>query len=80
MSSKKKYKDFETALARLEKITELLETGEQPLESAIALYSEGLEISRFCDEQLKQAEAKIRIIAESNGIMKETEFEPSDED
>ena len=56
MPPKKKYKDFESAIARLEEITERLESSEASLEESIDLYTEGLEITKFCSEKLGQAE------------------------
>jgi len=64
---KKQYKDFESALERLEAITGLLEAGDTPLEQSIELYTEGLEIARFCEKKLTEAEEKIKIITEKNG-------------
>ena len=78
MTTKKKYKDYESALVRLEEITELLESGEHSLEDSIKLYTEGLEIAKFCDEKLGQAEKKIKIITEKNGNLVEEEFEEQD--
>jgi len=75
MATKKKYKDYESAMDRLEEITESLETGETGLDDAINLYTEGLEIARFCDKRLNEAEAKIKIIATDNGKMTEQLFE-----
>ena len=75
MATKKKYKDYESAMDRLEEITESLETGETGLDDAINLYTEGLEIARFCDKRLNEAEAKIKIIETDNGKMTEQLFE-----
>jgi exodeoxyribonuclease VII small subunit len=73
--AKKNYKDFESALARLEELTEQLESGELQLEESISLYSEGLEIAKFCNARLTEAEKKIKIIAKDNGGVSEQEFE-----
>jgi exodeoxyribonuclease VII small subunit len=75
MPTKTKYKDYETAMTRLEEITTTLEAGEATLEDAIKLYTEGLEIARYCDERLSEAEQKIKIIAEKNGLRAEEDFE-----
>lgn len=75
MPAKKKYKDYESAMTRLEEITETLEAGEATLEDAIKLYTEGLEIAKYCDERLTEAEQKIKIIAEKNGLVSEEDFE-----
>ncbi|MDX9857342.1 MAG: exodeoxyribonuclease VII small subunit [candidate division Zixibacteria bacterium] len=80
MTAQKKYKDYESAIGRLEKITELLEVGEATLEEAIELYTEGLEIARFCSDKLEEAEKKIKLITEKNGLAVEEDFEESDED
>ena len=75
MSTKKKYKDYESAIERLEQITASLESGDVKLEDAIALYTEGLEIARYCDQKLGEAEKKIKVITENNGILEEGDFE-----
>lgn len=75
MTAKKKFKDFESALTRLEEITEDLESGEKSLEESISLFTEGLDISKFCDEKLSEAEKKIKIITETNGELIEEDFE-----
>ena len=80
MPAKKTYKDFETALARLEEITEELESGEVKLEEAIKLYTEGLEIAAYCNQRLEEAEKKVKIISSKKGITSEEDFEESDED
>ena len=67
MTVKKKYADYESAMSRLQEITEALEAGDTKLEQAIDLYTEGLEIARFCEQKLEEAEKKIKIIVEKNG-------------
>ena len=78
MTAKKKYKDYESALERLEEITGLLEEGEATLEESITLYTEGLDIAKFCTGQLDEAEKKIKLITEKEGVAVEEDFE-SDE-
>ena len=78
MAEKKKYKDYETALERLEEITDLLESGEKTLDESIKLFTEGLEISKFCNQKLGDAEKKIKIIMESNSKYSEEDFEPEE--
>ncbi|MGA7159557.1 MAG: exodeoxyribonuclease VII small subunit [Bacteroidota bacterium] len=51
---------FEQSLERLEKIVDSLEQGETPLESAIALYEEGIQLSKECMETLSRAELKVK--------------------
>jgi exodeoxyribonuclease VII small subunit len=79
VTARKKYKDFETAVERLEEITDLLEAGETSLEDSIKLYTEGLEIARWCDEQLSEAEKKIKVITEREGRLTEENFDTGEE-
>ena len=74
MTGKKQYKDFEGALKRLEEITGLMESGNVSLEASIELYTEGLEIARYCNKKLSVAEKKIKIIKEKGGALVEEEF------
>ena len=78
MTAKKQYKDFEGALKRLEEITESMESGDVSLEASIELYTEGLEIAKYCNNKLIEAEKKIKIIKEKGGMMVEEEFEDSE--
>ncbi|MEW6049577.1 MAG: exodeoxyribonuclease VII small subunit [Candidatus Zixiibacteriota bacterium] len=78
--TKKKYKDYESAIQRLEEITGLLESGDTKLEEAIELYTEGLEIAQFCDRKLAEAEKKIKIITDKNGVPTEGDFESDEEE
>ena len=56
-----KEKDFEEALADLEKIVAQLE-GEVKLEEALGLFDSGMKLSQHCEEFLKSAEQKIEIL------------------
>ncbi len=68
------FKDFESALERLEEITAQLESGEAKLEQSIALYTEGIEIAAFCGKKLTEAEKKITILREKNSRLIEESF------
>ncbi len=57
-------KDFEAALAELETIVKKLEDGELTLESSLALYERGVELSRYCHARLEDAEKRIEILNE----------------
>ncbi len=78
MAPKKQYKDFENALKRLEEITELMESGDVSLEASIELYTEGLDIAKYCNKKLAEAEKKIKIIKGKGGMMVEEVFEESE--
>jgi len=51
---------FEESLKRLEKIVDALEHGEVPLDEAMNLYEEGIQLSKACAEKLKAAELRIK--------------------
>jgi exodeoxyribonuclease VII small subunit len=51
---------FEEALKRLETIVQQLEQGDVPLEQSIALYEEGIQLSRTCAQQLARAELTVK--------------------
>jgi exodeoxyribonuclease VII small subunit len=57
-------KDFEGALAELEDIVKKLEEGEQTLESSLALYERGVQLSRYCHGRLEDAERRIEVLNE----------------
>lgn len=51
--------NFDEAMKRLSVIANELEKDDLPLDSAIALFEEGLELSALCQKQLKGYEAKV---------------------
>lgn len=56
---------FEEALTRLEQIVKSLEDGrEVSLEEMIDAYSEGLRLSKICQQKLNEAELQIKEITE----------------
>jgi len=59
-------KSFEKAMADLEAIVQELESGNMPLEKAIAKYEEGMKLSKFCTEKLDEAEKKITLLMKIN--------------
>ena len=56
------YQDFESAMKTLEEIVGKLEAGDLPLEQALALFEEGVQISRFCNSKLDAAERRVEIL------------------
>ena len=60
---------FEDVLAELERRVKRLEAGEIPLEEALSLYEEGVELARACHERLELAEQRVAQLARgSKGI------------
>jgi exodeoxyribonuclease VII small subunit len=56
---------FDARLARLQEIVSLLEAGALPLEEGLALYREGMGLSKVCREQLERARHEIALCTES---------------
>ncbi len=56
--------DFEKKLGRLEEIVAKMESGELALEDSLKLFEEGVKLSRECNEQLTQAEQKVKVLLE----------------
>jgi exodeoxyribonuclease VII small subunit len=72
--------NFETAMDRLEKIVEQMESGQLPLEDLIVRYEEGMNLVKVCQERLASAEQKIEIIARTSaGKPVVKDFAPSGE-
>lgn len=61
-------KDFETAIAELERIVKQLEDGDLPLESSLQLYERGVTLSRYCHGRLEEAERRIEVLNERGQI------------
>ena len=57
---------FEAALAELESVVESLERGELSLEESLQTFERGVELTRTCQEALKQAEQKIQILSKKD--------------
>jgi exodeoxyribonuclease VII small subunit len=66
---------FEECLDRLEKIVNDLEKGELPLEKALALFEEGVQLSNSCRKELDAAEGKIEVLMKQNGKLQPVPFE-----
>ena len=59
---------FEAALQKLETIVQRLEKGELTLEESLALYEEGIRLSRLCHAKLEEAEGKIeQLVKDARG-------------
>ncbi|MBS1154843.1 MAG: exodeoxyribonuclease small subunit [Proteobacteria bacterium] len=54
--------NFEAGLAELENLIAALESGNAPLEEALARYQRGIELMRFCESKLADAEQRIRVL------------------
>lgn len=57
---------FEEAIKKLESIVESMESGDQPLETMLARFEEGVGLVKTCQTRLEEAELKISRL-EKNG-------------
>ena len=72
---------FEQSLARLEEIVRKLESANLPLDDAMKLFEEGMQLSRECQKQLEQAEARVEILLKkAGGEMTAQPFEPENDE
>lgn len=62
--SKRTEKSFEEQMTRLEVIVGKLEDRETPLEEALTLFQEGLELSNALKDKLRTVEDRIRVLIE----------------
>lgn len=77
MAKKSALPDFEAALTELEKIIEKMESGEQSLEESLKSFQRGIELTRACQQGLKEAEQRVEKLLAENG---EVRIEPLDTD
>lgn len=57
-----KTKSFESAMDELNIITRKLSDGSTPLDEGIALYQQGLELTKYCMDILSEARGKVTLI------------------
>jgi exodeoxyribonuclease VII small subunit len=55
-------KDFETALSELEALIATLEAGDLPLDASLTAYKRGVELTRYCQHFLTQAEQQLAVL------------------
>lgn len=59
---------YEEAVSRLEEIIHLLENDNIDLEKSISLFQEGVELSHYCDEKLKNIQKRVAQIYEDGQL------------
>jgi exodeoxyribonuclease VII small subunit len=70
---------FEECLQRLEEVVNQLERGDVPLEQALKLFEEGVQLSNGCRKELEEAEGKVEILLKQNGKLQAEPFDISAE-
>lgn len=68
--------NFEEAMQQLENIVSELERGDVPLEKAIDLFQQGMQLSQLCGQKLAEVERKIEMIVEEDGEIAKQPFQP----
>ena len=72
---------LEKAVEKLEKIVEVLESGEIPLDEALKKYEEGVKLARLCNQKLAQAEKRIEVLTRQlSGQLVAEPFNPEEEE
>ena len=66
---------FEDCLQRLEQIVDELEKGNVPLEQALKLFEEGVQLTATCRKELEEAEGKVEILLKQNGKLQPEAYE-----
>lgn len=73
--TKKEELTFEESLTKLETIVKDLEEGKVALDDAINKFKEAMDLSKTCNEKLKNAEGNINKILKENGKLEEFNIE-----
>jgi len=77
----KKNVQFEESMARLEEILAELESPDGSLDELLKLYTEGVELIRVCNEQLEQAEQRVKMLQlQPDGSVAKVDFQSTEEE
>lgn len=57
---------FEQAMDRLSKLSQTIEKGDLPLDDALNLYKEALELVKTCNAKLEATEQTVKLISEND--------------
>ena len=70
---------FESAMKRLEEISDLMDRGDLGLDDTIKLFKEGTELSKMCKSMLDEAELEVKMLVEGeDGSTQLVDFESKD--
>ncbi|HEY6451712.1 MAG TPA: exodeoxyribonuclease VII small subunit [Steroidobacteraceae bacterium] len=67
---------FEEALARLEALVTRLESGDLPLDEALASFEQGVRLTRECQQALNAAQQKVQLLLQRGEGSVLEEFQP----
>lgn len=71
MAVKKEEETFEESLEKLENIVKKLESGDVSLDDAINKFTEAMQLSKTCNEKIKNAEENVNKVLKENGKLEE---------
>lgn len=74
MPGKSKISTYEEAEKRLEEIVAIMEQADTSLDTSISLYKEGIELAKFCEEKLNNAEEVTTLKKTFKGFFKNILF------
>ncbi|MBI3714647.1 MAG: exodeoxyribonuclease VII small subunit [Betaproteobacteria bacterium] len=63
-------KNFEAAMAELDKLVEKMDSGKLPLEESLTAYQRGIELIKYCEGVLADAQQRIQVL--DGGELKES--------
>jgi len=69
---------FEQALSELEALVENLEQGDMTLEESLKTFERGVELTRTCQQSLKAAEQKVKILTQKSSEADLSQFDENE--
>ena len=70
--------NFEKALGELEQLVEKMEQGDLSLEASLEHFEKGVQLSRTCQQALREAEQKVEILMQKNEQGDQEDLAPFD--
>ncbi len=68
---------FESAMEQLESLVSRMESGDLSLEESLKAFEQGVQLTRFCQDQLKNAELKVQELNSKREFIEiDQEYEP----
>ncbi|NLU53454.1 MAG: exodeoxyribonuclease VII small subunit [Clostridiaceae bacterium] len=67
---------YEQAMAELESVVNLLESGDLTLDESIKMFERGVSLVRLCNKKLDDIEKRITLIIEGKDSETEKDFDP----
>ena len=69
-----KAKTFEEQIGELEEIVKKLENGDVSLDESLALFEQGIKLTKGCQKILDTAEKQVKVLMSDDGEMVEKDF------